>query len=59
MPALVVWGDSDTIIPLSEGEYLTSILPNASLSIMKNVNHIPYLEDNAAMMELILNFLGE
>ena len=31
MPTLIVWGDSDTVIPLKEGEYLQSILPNAEL----------------------------
>jgi len=59
MPSLVVWGDSDTVIPLAEGEYLASILPNARLSVMKNVNHIPYLEDNRAMLEIIFDFLNK
>lgn len=31
MPALIIWGDSDAVIPLKEGEYLQSILPNSEL----------------------------
>jgi pimeloyl-ACP methyl ester carboxylesterase len=59
MPALIVWGDSDTIIPLKEGEYLKSILPNAELVVMKGVNHIPYLEDHQKFIEVVLGFLGK
>ena len=59
MPSLIIWGDSDTVIPLEEGEYLASIMPNAELVVMENVNHIPYLEDNRKMMEIVLDFLSE
>jgi pimeloyl-ACP methyl ester carboxylesterase len=57
MPALIVWGDHDTIIPLQEGKYLQSILPNAELVVMQGVNHIPHLEDPDTLMEIVLEFL--
>jgi pimeloyl-ACP methyl ester carboxylesterase len=57
MPALIVWGDSDTVIPLKEGEYLQSILPSAELVVLKDVNHIPHLEDLGALMETVMGFL--
>jgi len=57
MPALILWGDSDTIIPLKEGEYLRSLLPNSELVVMKGVNHIPHLEDLDAVIENVLRFL--
>jgi pimeloyl-ACP methyl ester carboxylesterase len=59
MPALIVWGDSDTIIPLREGEYLKSILPNAELVMMSGVNHIPHLEDIDTLTRVVLTFLAE
>jgi pimeloyl-ACP methyl ester carboxylesterase len=59
MPALIVWGDSDTVIPLKEGEYLQSIMPNAELVVMKGVNHIPHVEDLDALMEIVMGFLRE
>jgi len=58
MPALIIWGDNDTIIPLQEGEYLESILPNAELVVMKDVNHIPYLENNAKFVAIVMDFLS-
>ena len=57
MPALIVWGDSDTVIPLKEGEYLQSILPNAELVVIKGVNHIPHVEDLEALMQIVMGFL--
>ena len=57
MPTLIIWGDSDTVIPLQEGEYLQSILPNAELVLMEGVNHIPHLEDQETFIEIVLGFL--
>ncbi len=57
MPTLLIWGDSDTVIPLEEGEYLHSILPNAQLAVMQGVNHIPHLEDRERFIEIVLGFL--
>ena len=59
MPTLIVWCDSDKVIPLKEGEYLQSLMPNAELVVMKGVNHIPYLEDLDALMKIVMEFLGE
>ena len=59
MPALIVWGDSDKVIPLWEGEYLQSIMPNAQLVVMKGVNHIPHVEDLDTLMKIVMEFLGE
>jgi len=58
MPVLIVWGDSDTTIPLSEGQYLQSILPNAKLEVMQGVNHIPQVEDVETFEKLSLEFLA-
>jgi pimeloyl-ACP methyl ester carboxylesterase len=57
MPALIVWGDSDTVIPLKEGRYLQSLMPGAELVVMKGVNHIPHVEDLDALMKIVLGFL--
>ena len=59
MPALILWGDNDTIIPLKEGEYLHSLLSNSDLVVLKDVNHIPHLEDLDAVIENVLRFLDE
>lgn len=57
MPTLIVWGDSDTVIPLEEGKYLSSLIPNSNLVVMQGVNHIPHLEDLDTLVEIVLGFL--
>ncbi|MEP6894600.1 MAG: alpha/beta hydrolase [Chloroflexota bacterium] len=57
MPTLILWGDSDTIIPLKEGQYLQSIIPHAELHVLKGVNHIPHIEDLDTVIKLSLEFL--
>ena len=57
MPTLILWGDSDTVIPLKEGEYLQSIMPNAELKVLKDVNHIPHIEDLDTVVKLVVEFL--
>ncbi|HCR71842.1 MAG TPA: hypothetical protein DIW23_10395 [Anaerolineae bacterium] len=59
MPTLIIWGDSDTVIPLAEGEYLASIIPNAELVVMKDVNHVPHVEDLDNLMPIVLEFLNQ
>ena len=59
MPALILWGDSDTIIPLQEGEYLQGLLSNSELVVLRDVNHIPHLEDLDVVIENVLRFLGK
>ncbi len=59
VPALVVWGARDTTIPLEEGKYLNSILPNSELVIMEGVNHIPQVEDLDKLTEIVLKFLAD
>jgi pimeloyl-ACP methyl ester carboxylesterase len=57
MPTLINWGVNDTIIPLSEGEYLHSILPNSEMFLMDDINHISYVENNKEFVQMMLEFL--
>jgi pimeloyl-ACP methyl ester carboxylesterase len=57
MPTLILWGDSDTVIPLKEGQYLQSIIPHAELKVLKGVNHIPHVEDLDEVVKLSVEFL--
>lgn len=57
IPALLVWGRQDTIIPLAEGERLARLLPQAKLQVLDQMNHAPHLEDAEEFNRLLLNFL--
>ncbi|HKE79203.1 MAG TPA: alpha/beta hydrolase [Solirubrobacteraceae bacterium] len=38
-PTLLVWGDSDPISPVAVGEHLASLLPNATLRVIRGGTH--------------------
>lgn len=59
MPVLLIWGDSDTIVPLAQAEYLESVIPEAELVVLAGVNHIPHIEDARQFNEAVLTFLLE
>ena len=38
-PALLLWGDADTVSPLAVGKHLASLLPNATLQVIPGGDH--------------------
>lgn len=44
VPALVMWGDADPLIPVSVGRRMHALLPDSTLVIYENVGHIPMEE---------------
>ncbi len=59
VPALVVWGAEDLVLPKEHGERLARDLPNARLLIIPEVGHIPNQECPQVVNEAILDFLKE
>jgi len=47
-PALVITGEEDAIIPVSEAEVMARGIPNASLVVLPKLGHLSNLEDPAA-----------
>lgn len=58
MPALVLMGGDDPIVPLVNGEILTSRLPDARLEVM-DCGHLFILTDPAGTAERVEAFLAE
>lgn len=58
IPTLIIWGDKDNITPLWQGIYLSKLFPNSKLTIMKDVGHIPYIENTQRFNEILVNFLN-
>ena len=57
VPALVVAGDKDQIIPLAKAEALSSAIPKSTLKVIANAGHMPMLEQPAATTTAIHDFL--
>lgn len=56
IPTLVIWGDKDTITPIKEGELIARLIPNAKLSVIKNVGHFKFLEKPQEFIKLLKEF---
>ncbi len=57
-PALVVWGEADTLVPLEEGRNLAERLPRGQLVVLPDAGHACYLDQPQAFHAALLSFLG-
>ena len=58
VPALVVWGDDDRVVPQSAGKRYVDALPNAKLEIVKASGHCVDMEQPEALAKLVTNFIA-
>ncbi|HJQ39229.1 MAG TPA: alpha/beta fold hydrolase [Thermoanaerobaculia bacterium] len=45
MPVGIIWGRTDTVTPLWQGERLHALIPHSRLVVLEGAGHIPYIED--------------
>ena len=57
-PALLIWGEHDVVVPLSVGEELTTLLPEARLVVLPGAGHNPMWDRPEAFNALVLDFLA-
>jgi pimeloyl-ACP methyl ester carboxylesterase len=57
VPALVLHGAEDALIPVSEAELLAGSLPDAELVIIPEAGHLPNLEQPDAFNDAVRLFL--
>lgn len=58
-PTLIIWGDQDFLIPISNAYKFQRDLPNDTLVIMKGIGHVPMEESPEKVVPLINNFLKQ
>jgi pimeloyl-ACP methyl ester carboxylesterase len=58
VPALIIWGREDEIVPLKVGNKLHQSLPNSKLIIIDKCGHIPHEEKPEAVIPALKEFLG-
>ena len=57
VPALVVHGELDRVVPVSNGRLLAARMPRAELVLLPNHGHAPMLEEPGPFGELVCAFL--
>jgi pimeloyl-ACP methyl ester carboxylesterase len=58
-PTLVVWGEFDTIVPLTVGETIVRKMPHARLAVIPGAGHNAMWDRPDAFSRLVLDFLSD
>jgi pimeloyl-ACP methyl ester carboxylesterase len=58
-PTLIVWGDSDKLIPPVNGPAFRDLIPAARLEVIKNCGHLPHVEKTGELVNHIVKFIEE
>jgi len=57
LPTLIVWGDQDTIIPVSHAHAAHEAIPGSRLEIIEGSGHFPHVEDPERFLDVLVHFL--
>jgi len=58
VPALIVWGDRDTVFPVSLAKVLAASFERATVVILEGARHPCYLDEPARFHDAVLKFLS-
>lgn len=59
MPALLIWGRADRIVPLDYGRALAARLPRGELVVVEDCGHLPHLEAPALVNRMMERFFTQ
>jgi pimeloyl-ACP methyl ester carboxylesterase len=57
MPALVLWGEQDALVPAAVGQAQAAALPHAQFEVLPGCGHLPTLEKPAESAAMFAKFL--
>ncbi len=57
VPTLIIWGDSDPIIPVAHADAAHAAIPGSRLEIFEGVGHFPHVERPERFVDVLLEFL--
>lgn len=58
MPALLIWGRHDQIVPVEYGRVLARKMPRAELNVIETAGHLPHIEEPDTVNHLVADFLS-
>jgi pimeloyl-ACP methyl ester carboxylesterase len=57
LPFLLIWGERDSIIPVSHGRATHERLPNSRLEVFPNSGHFPQLDEPERFLDVLNDFI--
>ncbi|RKM58724.1 alpha/beta hydrolase [Butyrivibrio sp. CB08] len=58
MPVLLIWGDKDTATPLSDGQKMEKLMPEAGLAVIEGAGHYSFIDNTYLFNKILGSFLG-
>ncbi|MCW2651860.1 MAG: hypothetical protein JWR32_2836 [Mycobacterium sp.] len=58
VPVQLVWGEDDSVIPVSHARMLHAAMPGAQLEIFHRSGHFPFHDDPDRFVEVVERFIG-
>jgi pimeloyl-ACP methyl ester carboxylesterase len=58
VPALIIWGDCDGIIPIEHAHQAHAAMPGSRLEIFHGVGHFPHVEQPRRFVEVLTDFIA-
>ena len=58
LPTLILWGDSDKLLPAAYGPEFQKLIPGSKLQIFKNCGHLPHVEKKDDYVAAITKFIA-
>lgn len=58
LPALIIAGAQDTLVPVRRAEFMAGLMPFASVQVLESCGHLPPLEQPEAVTEALEVFLN-
>jgi pimeloyl-ACP methyl ester carboxylesterase len=57
-PTLLLWGERDRMVPVTNAEDYLRVLPNARRVVLPNTGHVPMEESPAEVVRVLREFLA-
>ena len=57
IPFLLIWGERDSIIPVSHGRAAHEQLPGSRLEVFERSGHFPQLDEPERFLEVLVDFI--
>ncbi|QBJ98246.1 alpha/beta hydrolase [Rhodococcus sp. ABRD24] len=57
LPVQLIWGDRDSVIPISHGHLAHSAMPGSRLEIFEGAGHFPFRDDPLRFLSVVEDFL--
>jgi pimeloyl-ACP methyl ester carboxylesterase len=57
IPALIIWGAADKLIPVTHSKQFNKIFKNSKIQIIEDTGHAPFSEKPSMVFDLIRIFL--